>query len=176
MSFYNSRFNNSFSFPDYVIDLIENAYYRRERKQIDIIMEKHRIEQGIDKDQDFRVIYKKFREAKFKGRTVRHMNTAEPSDTIKEEIQKLLDAHAIFRYDIDKIKNFLSYVVRYVPTKEELNTYVPNWLSEKYVFRQYTYTNPASTSMVHSQIKDKFSEEIKLINRYFLLIKLDQME
>ena len=75
---------------------------------------------------------------------------------------------------MDKIRNFLSYMVRYASQKDFMDKYIPSNLTEGYNFRE-TRFNKLPIEYVGKTIEAKFSEEIKLIKRYYLSYRIYTM-
>ena len=91
-----------------------------------------------------------------------------------EEIKIYLQSHTTFLYDMDKIRNFLSYMVRYASQKDFMDKYIPSNLTESYNFREIHF-NKLPIEYVDKTIEAKFSEEIKLIKRYYLTYRIYTM-
>lgn len=88
--------------------------------------------------------------------------------------EEILDERDLFNYDMDRLRHYLSYIERYSSTMEEFNTYVPPALMESIVMH---FTEPSKIKTKKMQnIHNLYTEEPKILKRYFLLYQLNKMK
>ena len=162
------------SFPEYVVGLFQDVYYDNEFKKRQQLLDSHAETHNIPDTTSFELKYRTFRVQRLSGQWTESPLVLLPTEDLKEEIKIYLQSHTTFLYDMDKIRNFLSYMVRYASQKDFMDKYIPSNLTESYNFREIHF-NKLPIEYVDKTIEAKFSEEIKLIKRYYLTYRIYTM-
>lgn len=162
------------SFPEYVIGLFQDVYYDNEFKKRQQLLDKHAETHNIPDTTSFELKYRTFRVQRLSSQWTEAPIVILPTEDLIEEIKIYLQSHTTFLYDMDKIRNFLSYMVRYPSQKDFMDKFIPSNLTESYNFRE---NNFSKIPREHDAkiIEEKFSEEIKLIKRYYLSYRIHTM-
>lgn len=93
---------------------------------------------------------------------------------LRETAEEILDERNLFNYDMDRLKHYLSYIERYSSSMEEYYTYVPPALMENI---EMHFTEPSKIKTKKMQnIHNLYTEEPKILKRYFLLYQLNKMK
>jgi hypothetical protein len=136
-------------------------------------MELHRTTANIAEDQSYLLHHRSFREA----RLIQDKRPIiiSPTDEVKDAIMAWVKKDKEFRYNLDKVRNYLSYLARYSGAEEIFDHYVPPELLEGFnvtrILLSGTQINKAKET-----IDKKFAEEQKLLKKFYMLVKLDSME
>lgn len=88
--------------------------------------------------------------------------------------EEILDERDLFNYDMDRLKHYLSYIERYSSSMDEFYTYVPPALMEN-IEMQFTEPSRIKTKKMQN-IHNLYTEEPKILKRYFLLYQLNKMK
>ena len=159
------------SFPNHVIDKIETAFYTDyERMQQDLVIQ-HRKLYGLAESEGIVIRYKSLIRSSSID-SVQRAKIQKVHPDLEGEAEKIIQSLDNFTYDMDKLRNFLSYLVRFSLTDETINEYIPSYFTEGFSFRELRYTK----ILPPDNIKSKFEEEINILHRYYLLVRFKEME
>lgn len=93
---------------------------------------------------------------------------------LRETAEEILDERDLFNYDMDRLKHYLSYIERYSSSMEEFYSYVPPALMDSI---EIPFTEPSRIKSKKMQnIHNLYTEEPKILKRYFLLYQLNKMK
>lgn len=172
-------YNNYFSFADYIVSLIVEVHNHQElKRKHQIILEHHKLSGKSPEDTNAYIIkYRRFSAIyppDFRSFIEPFM--AEPlHESLIPEVKEMDELHAEFAYDMDKLKNFISYVIRYAMSADLIHKYIPKYFLDRCT-TSYPYPGGENPPELYSTIESKFSEEIPLLKKYFLMVKLHEME
>lgn len=173
----------NFSLADFIIDRIRDVELKNLWKNLETIVNKHHELSGkTEEDTNPYIIkYRKFKEAHPFNLPSQYLDNIHllPHEVLNESLRPLVDEtdakYAAFLYDMDKLKNFISYVERYALSYEYLSKYIPTYFLESYPGRLIE-TKDDNPEELSKTIETKFKEEIPLLKRYFLMVRLHNME
>lgn len=153
---------------------LKEAYRDQEDVKIKELSDKH-VELSDPEITHLRVV--RYKELSFTiGSTINGWPIA--VDTLHKDVrdiaEEILDERDIFNYDMDRLKHYISYIERYSSSMEEFNTYVPPALMENI---EMHFTEPSKIKTKKMQnIHNLYTEEPKILKRYFLLYQLNKMK
>lgn len=180
MSIRTSRYASEYSLADFITNRIKDVEALDRDKIIeDILNQNHALQDLVYEDgMRYFVKYKKFKEIYPPMDAYPYINEypVHPLDNSLNHLVDQMDAkYVAFLYDMDKLKNFISYVERYALSVEYLAKFIPSYFIELYPSKliESKYTNPEELTKT---IETKFKEEIPLLKRYFLMVRLHNME
>lgn len=171
--------NKYFSLADFIISLIEAVHEHHETKRRhQIILEHHKLSGKSPEDTSPYIIkYRRFSAIyPLDFHSFIEPFMAEPlHESLIPTLKEMDELHAKFAYDMDKLKNFISYVVRYSMSADLVQKYIPQYFLDSFP-GYYLYPGGENPPELYSTIESKFSEEIPLLKKYFLMVKLHEME
>lgn len=180
MSIRTSRYASEYSLADFITNRIKVVEASDRIKIIEDILNQNHALQDLVYETGMRyfVRYKKFKEIYPPMVTYPYMNeypVYQLDDSLRHLVDQMDAKYLAFQYDMDKLKNFISYVERYAISFEYLSKYIPIYFLEMYPGRliETKNDNPEELSKT---IETKFKEEIPLLKRYFLMVRLHNME
>lgn len=177
-----SSFGN-FSLADFIVNRIRAVELENLWKiQESIVNKHHELSKRTEEDTAPYIIkYRKFRESYPYDLPTQYLDNIHllPYEELNKSLRLLVDEadakYAAFLYDMDKLKNFISYVERYALSYEYLSKYIPTYFLESYPGRLIE-TKDDNPEELSKTIETKFKEEIPLLKRYFLMVRLHNME
>lgn len=153
-----------------ILEHIRDIYYKNEFNNRRALLTEHGLLTNQPSDHNFGIIYRKIREVKSLEGPVKYEQL---HDSLKDKAQSIIDSGESFEYDMHKIRNFLSVLLRQANTLESIEPYIPSTFME-FIKPVHIYRhNPGFTS---EDIETTFKEELTLIKRYYLLSKIHTME
>ena len=173
----------NFSLADYIINHIREVELGNLWKSLETIVEKHHelTDRTEEDTAPYLIRYRKFREAHPFNLPTQYLDNIHllPHEELHKSLRPLVDEtdakYAAFLYDMDKLKNFISYVERYALSYEYLSKYIPTYFLEMYPGKLIE-TKDDNPEELSKTIETKFKEEIPLLKRYFLMVRLHNME
>lgn len=173
----------NFSLADFIVNKIREVELENLWKILESIVNKHHeLSERTEEDTSPYIIkYRKFKEAHPFDLLTKYLDNIHllPHENLDKSLRPLVDEtddkYAAFLYDMDKLKNFISYVERYALSFEYLSKYIPLYFLEMYPGR-FIETKDDNPEELSKTIETKFKEEIPLLKRYFLMVRLHNME
>lgn len=173
----------NYSLADYITNQIREVELENLWKVLESIVNKHHELSGKTQEDTnpYIIKYRKFKEAHPFNLPSQYLDNIHllPHEELHKSLRPLVDEtdakYAAFLYDMDKLKNFISYVERYALSYEYLSKYIPTYFLEMYPGRLIE-TKDDNPEELSKTIETKFKEEIPLLKMYFLMVRLHNME
>lgn len=161
------------SLVDHIVNKIEDVYYKNDYRARSKIMEQHRTSAGISSDSSYVLNYLNFRQ--LIQIEDKEPIIIKPSQDVKDAIIAWAKKDKEFQYNLDKVRNYLSYLSRYAGAEEVYDKYIPKELSDGYNTTRLILSSTAFKN-VEEEIDRKFKEEKVLLKKFYLMVKLDEMQ